>query len=77
MDAALERVNADTATGEWNDMDVAQCLEGAGLEAMRQGHAEQSEVILARALDMWRALEREEETLRVSALLMETADDTV
>lgn len=77
MSAALERVNADTATGEWNDMDVALCLEGAGLEAMRQGQAEVSEAILSRALDMWRALERDEETLRVSALLMETADDTV
>ena len=58
-------------------MDVALCLEGAGLEAMRQGHVEQSEAILSRALDMWRALDRDEEALRVSALLMETADDTV
>ncbi|MBD90004.1 MAG: hypothetical protein CL940_06685 [Deltaproteobacteria bacterium] len=77
MEMALERVNADTATGEWNDMDVAMCLEGAGVETMRQGLAEQSEGILGRALDMWRALDREEEALRVGALLMETADDTV
>ncbi len=77
MEMALERVNADTAAGEWNDMDVAACLEGAGLEAMRQGRVEQAEATLSRALDMWRALEREEEALRVSALLMETAEDTV
>jgi tetratricopeptide (TPR) repeat protein len=77
MAEAIAQVNEDTATGEWNDVDVAICLEGAGVEAMRHGRLEDAETILARALDTWRALDREDDAIRVSNLLMETGEDTV